>query len=82
MMKLQTPPPTPPLEGRGVTPPGLPEGEEGLPHCPTGMTALLDGMMALLDGMMAQLDGMTARLLPSLQGEGLGVGSLTSPNET
>ena len=67
-LKSQTPPPTPPLEGRGVslpqpfqrrggTPPDLPKGEEWLAHCPTGMTA---------------------QLLPSLQGEGLGVGSVTS----
>ena len=57
LLKLETPPPTPPLEGRGVEPPPTPPKEGSwLPHC---------------------WSRMTAQLLPSLQGEGLGVGSLT-----
>ena len=91
VLKLQTPPPTPPLEGRGEPRPTSPkEGKNPTrpPRRGGGATARPDGKDEWLlpsprpSGITAQRlpsprpSGITAQRLPSPQGEGLGVGSV------
>ena len=69
--KIQTPPLTPPLEGRGTAAPGTAAESHGVAAPGTEGHGVL---AAVTEGL-----GTTAQPLPSLVGEGPGVGSVTPP---